>query len=426
MKFPTLIQFIYLLSLVGQSFAQSSQIDSLKAILETAKEDTSKVNTLNALASNISSSDPNEAIRIGSEAKKLAEQLNFQQGLASALHNIGHGYFMQGNYLEASINWEQSLEIYESLEDKIGIASLIGNLGTTHVLMGNNVQAIDFFLKSLEIAESNCDSFRIVSCMVNIGLVYSNNLRTYDKALEYYSNSLRISESINYLDAIGIISFNLGDLYFDQELYDSALYYFEKSLISFDNTVDEAASLSYIGEIYAKRGDYQIAIEYQREALEIADKAGSKLEQTTALLGLAKTHKAKGDLRLAINYFEQAKTIAEEAELTNELRDAYKELTFVHAELLDYRNAYKYSSLLNTIEKTIYNTETDERIRNLMFSYQLEKKKQQIELQESQIIAKDATIKQQKIYQKCTWYWISGSNNNYCRNCVCIYPETKR
>ncbi len=138
MKYLKLIQFIFLLSLVSQSFTQSSQIDSLKAILETAKEDTSKVITLNALASNVYQSAPDEAIKIGSQAKYLAEQLNFHKGLAYALKYIGLGYYLQGNYVEASINWEQSLEILKSLEDETGTANILNNLGAIHWTLGED------------------------------------------------------------------------------------------------------------------------------------------------------------------------------------------------------------------------------------------------------------------------------------------------
>ena len=199
MKYLKIIPLIFLFLLTGNSHAQTSQIDSLKAILVNSEENTSKVNTLNALASNVYRSAPDEAIKIGSEAKTLAELLNYQEGLAYALKFIGVGYYMQGNYVEASINWELSLEIFESLEDEIGIANLIGNLGAIHSTMGDDARAIEYFLQSMKIAENIGDSIRIITCLINIGAIYAKDIRTLDKAHEYFSNSLKISESINYI-----------------------------------------------------------------------------------------------------------------------------------------------------------------------------------------------------------------------------------
>jgi serine phosphatase RsbU (regulator of sigma subunit) len=399
MKYLKLLQLIFFLSLVGQCFPQTSQIDSLKAILVNLEEDTSKVNTLNALASNVYRSAPDEAIKIGSEAKKLAEQLNYQEGLAYALKFIGIGYYMQGNYVEASINWELSLEIFKTIDNENGIANILGNLGTIHGTLGETDKAIEYHLQSLKIAEKRGDSIRIATCLNNIGTIYSDNPKTFNEALEYYSKSVKIGESCNYPDIIGTGSYNLGMIFSQKDMYDSALYYFEKSKTAANKTVDVADPLNYIGIIYAKKGNYQTAIKYQQEALEIAQKADAKLQETTVLLGLAYTYQMQGNPRFAINYFEQAETIAKEIGLNYELKDAYEGLASTHAELSDFQNAYKYLSLLNSIEKTIYNIETDDKINKLMFSYQLEKKENQIELQKSQIVAKDATIKQQKTYR---------------------------
>ncbi len=399
MKLLKLIQLIFFLSLVGQAFSQSSQIDSLKAILVNLGEDTLKVNTLNKLASSVYRSDPDQAIEIGLEAKSLAERLKYLEGNAYALKFIGLGYYLQSNYVEASINWEQSLEIFKTLDNENGIANLLGNLATIHWTLGEDVLAIEYFLQSLKIAEKIGDSIRLATCFNNIGAIYSDNPKTLKEAIEYYSKSVKIGESCNYLDVIGTGSFNLGLIFIEKEMYDSALYYFEKSITASNNTVDVADPLNYIGIVHAKKGNYQTAIKYQMEALNIAQKADAKLKETEVLLGLADTYQNQGNTKLAITYYERAINIAEEIGLNYELQDAYEGLALIHAELLDFQNAHKYLSLLNSIEETIYDIETDDKVNNLMFSYQLEKKEQQIELQESQIIAKDAKIKQQKTYR---------------------------
>ena len=191
----------------------------------------------------------------------------------------------------------------------------------------------------------------------------------------------------------------MGNIIFQKEMYDSALIYFEKSLTVFENTANIASTLNIIGRIYSEKGDYNTAIKYHQEALEMAVRDSFQVEIVQILLGFAETYKKQGNPRLAINYFDRAKTIAEEIGFNYELKVAYEGLAFTYVELFDYQTAFNYLSLLRNIEKTIYNIETDDKIRNLMFSYQLEKKENQIELQKSQIVAKDATIKQQKAYR---------------------------
>ena len=195
-----LLLFLALCSVHVQ--AQESQLDSLINVLSNSK-DTTKVNTLNALGNLVNRSDPDEAIRYGNEARDLAMVLDFQKGHAYALKNIGLGYFMQSDFVEASINWEQSLKIFESIEDEAGIANMIGNLGAAYSYMGDDAKAVDFFLRSLKISEEKGDSIRMATSLLNIGTLYAFKPETVDKSLPYYIQALAISESTNYLDGIG-------------------------------------------------------------------------------------------------------------------------------------------------------------------------------------------------------------------------------
>ena len=105
MKNFKVLLFLFLffsgISIIGQD----SKLDSLKMILAGLGEDTTMVNTLNAIADELYRANPDEAIRYGSEAKNLAKQLNYPAGEALANKNIGLGFYMQGEYSEAFRYW---------------------------------------------------------------------------------------------------------------------------------------------------------------------------------------------------------------------------------------------------------------------------------------------------------------------------------
>ncbi len=364
--------------------------------------DTSRVNTLNALSDLQYRTEPAEAIEYGNEAKELAEKLSYQKGRAYALKNMGLGYYMLGNFVEASVHWEASLAAFESIRDEQGMANIIGNLGAVYSTLGDDAKAVEYFLRALRMAEDSEDSIRIATCLLNIGSIYSYKSATVDQSLPYYLKALQISEEIQDLDAVGISSFNLGDYYFQKNDYDSALFYFEKSLVAYGNTLDVAPSLNNIGRIYALKGYYQKAIQYQQEALGIAETADAKLEMAQALLGLADTYQQQGNLKLAIDYFERAKNMAEEIESNYDIKDAYEGLARTYAELSDYRNAFKYQSLLSDTEKLIYNIETDDKIKALQFSYQLDKKEDEIQILEQRSEIEQLKIKRQRVVSMAT------------------------
>ena len=81
---------------------------------------------------------------------------------------------------------------------------------------------------------------------------------------------------------------------------------------------------------------------------------------------------------LAISFYKQAQTIALEIGSDYDVKDAYEGLAFSYAELYDYRNAYNYQKLFSSIKDSIYNIETDDKIKSLQFTYQLDKKEDEI------------------------------------------------
>jgi tetratricopeptide (TPR) repeat protein len=120
-----LLRTIFLFLLLTSTSAFGDKIDSLTKIISTAPEDTAKVSLLNQLSKSYFASNPNKAIEIGKQAQALAEKLNYKQALATALKQIGIGYYMQGKYLETLDYWEQSLQVFKSLDDINGQSNMI-------------------------------------------------------------------------------------------------------------------------------------------------------------------------------------------------------------------------------------------------------------------------------------------------------------
>ena len=231
--------FILPIALVLISFdglGQGKEIDSLKSVLRVAKDDTSKVNTLLLLSKKYFSEEPSEAIRVATQAKNLAEKLKFKRGEAYALKNIGIGYYMQGKYLETFEYWNKSKQCFDLLGDRQGAANILSNIGSVYFDQGDDANALDYYLKSLKISEQISDSFRIATALGNIGNVYLNKNATLDKALTYYLKALPISYKLGDNNLVGTTTVGIGEVYFKKENLDSALVYFNKSLVAYQGT----------------------------------------------------------------------------------------------------------------------------------------------------------------------------------------------
>jgi serine phosphatase RsbU (regulator of sigma subunit) len=363
-------------------FPQSTLLDSLASILDLMEEDTAKVNALNEMALSIHRTHPEMTIQLGQEALALAESLNFQKGLAQAYKNIGLGNYMNSDYTEATRSWESSLQIYTEIGDTRGMANLVSNLAAIYNTMDLNEKAAEYNLRALKMAEEVKDSTRIATILLNIGVVYSKQPATLSDAKEYYLRSLEIGESLEYRDLLSVGDYNLGEVYYKQEVYDSAVFYFQKAIDQAVRKEDIAAARNYIGRTYMARGNYDKAIAYQKEALAMLSDEGDGLSKVLILEGLATTYTKIEDLSRAIDYFEQARRMAEKIGLKEELSQIYGGLSFSFAELKNYHQAYRFLALQQEIDNAIYRMETEKRTNKLMFSYELDKKDSEIEILE--------------------------------------------
>lgn len=384
MKFFKVLGLLIIISGGVIANARDPQVDSLRMVLEKLDEDTLKIQVLNEIAGLLYRTAPDEALVYGTRAKNLAEQISFQKGLADAYKNIGLGNYMQGDYKDAIQDWELALEIYEELGDDQLVANIIGNIGSIYYSSGVSDLAIEYYLRALKIAEKLGDSKRIGTLLLNIGSVYSEQPTVLDTALNYYHRALQIGRSIEYQDLMGLGSINLGQLYLKKEAYDSAFFYLEGAQAFLTSNIDIAASLNDIGKIYAEKGNFKAAIQYHQDALELAVQEQAQLEIARIFLGLASTSMKQGNPRLAIKYYEEAKVISKELGFNYELSSAYAGLAYTHAEISDFQNAYNYLSLQNSIDSTINRVETENKTNYLMFSYQLEKKEDEIAILEAQ------------------------------------------
>ncbi|MDH4091894.1 MAG: tetratricopeptide repeat protein [Cyclobacteriaceae bacterium] len=378
-------------------YAQTGEIDSLKEVVRLEKNDSLKVDALIELGTAYLNVDLDEGLRYGNQARDLAEKSGVKKGLGFALKLLGLGYVYQGNYVEADIQFKASLAVFESIDFKDGISNILNNLGSLNFVMGDDAKSIEYHLKSLKVAEEINNKYRIATNLNNIGSVYANKEASYDKAIDYFLKALPIFKEIDYTEGIGTATVNIGEMYFKTGLYDSALTFFETSIKMYEGTADAALALSYVGEIYAWKNDFQNALNYHNQAVQITEKLGAQQLLAQSLLSLAKTLKKKGDLLKSIETSKRAQQISEEIKARQEIKNAYESLADSYANIGNFKNAYHYETLLSKIKDTLYNSNEDKKIQQLQFNFNIDKKEAEINLLTKDQALKAATIQRQKI-----------------------------
>lgn len=378
------LQLFILLFIFQHGPAQDTRLDSLRTMLVNLEHQVSRVDILNEMAGLAANNAPDEAIKFASDARLIAENEEYPEGTALAWKNLGLGHYFLGEYADAVKAWETGLGIYEELGDEKLIANLISNLGAVYFSMGQNAEAVEYYLRSLKIAESIGDKERIATLLLNIGAVYSAQASARDTAKSYYLRALDMAEDLGDEDMLAMANQNMGNIFMGTEEFDSAMVYLERSIEFSSSPILTSTALAALGQIYAERKDFEKAVAYQKEALEMAEAENARMEMAKINSSLAGTYKDMGEYRTAITYLERSMELAKEVGLNEELSWAYEGLSDSWAELGDFRNAYKFLALQNEIDDVIYRIEAEDKTRSLMFGYQLEKKQDEIAILEQQ------------------------------------------
>jgi len=321
-----LFLLIVMLSAVEASAQKHGRdkIDSLSAILKTAKEDTAKVNTLIALAYEIASNSPDTAIYFGNEALALATKLNDKMGIADAHNNIGLGLDYLGKYKEALQNLNVSLKLYEELltsstasfKSKIlkGKGKAYNIMGIVFDDQGNLPEGFKNYFASLRIYQEIRDKEGMAKTYHNIGVLYMKQ-DNFVEALKFYLAALALAEELGNQRGIAYIKTNIGNIYKQQGNYAEALKNFFTALKIHEesgNKKDKALILNDIGTIYSDQGNDAEALKKYFSALKLNEELGTKSQKASNLVNIGIVYNKQGNYNEALKNYFVALKLAEE------------------------------------------------------------------------------------------------------------------
>ncbi len=393
--------------------AQTRIEDSLNTLLVKQKNyDSNRVNTLLELFKNYSGEDTSKRISYARQALAISDQIGFGKGKAFALKSIGLIYFGKSQFLEALNYWKASLKQFELNGDVNGEANMLNNIGAVFQQQSIEDQALDYYLRSLKKAEITGNKLRIMTAYQNIGSVYANKKTTRDQGLVYYKKALPIAEEIANSQAIGTITVNIGEIYIKQgnadsihkiRNADSAQIYLKRSLTTFEElkqNAERSYALINLGKVATLRNDYDAALKYHKQALEVAKRTDSKYYISLALQGIGENEFKSGNMDAALSAYKEAEGLSREMKNNYDLDVIYNGLTNVYTFLGDFKMSVQYLNLTLKVKDEIYNAETDKKLNKMLFEAESEQQQGKIKLLTKDKELQEAELNKQKFVQK--------------------------
>ncbi len=368
-----------------------NRIDSLKAALNSAGSDTTKLNILESLYLITNCNDPastkeylNEYLKIAKKAKKRknAEQAERWLGLfysqceqdyansiswfinaAADAKGLGDRkeealiYSLMANAFENDLDNASALEYYhKSMETDPGKEKeILGNMGNLYSNVGDYPKAAEYFEKAYRIQDAELrtgthnsanDTLNLIGLLINLAEV-DIYMSQYGKALNSYKLSMEFNRSIRNQFIDLLVLMGIGNCFQLQMNYDEAIKYYELALpIGRELNVgnNESEILIKLGNIYLAKSEPDKAMAYARLALAAAaGKQNPTLPGTYLLLG--RIHTSKQDHIKAVDFLQKAIELYNKAGKVDDESTAWKALSTAYEQMhktTEAFNAYKH------------------------------------------------------------------------------------
>ncbi|MBD3331515.1 tetratricopeptide repeat protein [candidate division GN15 bacterium] len=220
------------------------------------------------------------------QALSMQRRLDATFEVASTLNNIGSIYVVSGRYRRAERIFNLSLQFKKEIGHLGEMARTLNNLGYTYYLWGRQHKAVDALTESLEINRRIGSQKELLFNLENLAtlMIVAGQMK---EALYRLKEGLDLARSLGDMPHVGVFNNLMSTVLRRSGRFDAAL-----------NCLDDVAKV--LGEIDDNRlriverngrawchyqlGDYDSALSYNSEALELALSINDKGEQLQAYM----------------------------------------------------------------------------------------------------------------------------------------------
>jgi tetratricopeptide (TPR) repeat protein len=285
--------------------AQQRDIDSLKKLAGTAKDDTTKVNLLYQLSKYWSVSRPDSAMMMVRQILEISRRVNYLKGEAMGLNMQGNALIaVNGNYAKALSSYLSALKINEKRNDSLAIAKNLGNIGNVYSSEGDHRQSVTYLLKAKVLLEAIHNEEILLVAFTNLGEQYIY-LDKMDSAQTYTRQGYKLAAKFKDTSNMGYNAATLGDIYQKMQKPKVALNYYRTALFYFKQVRNDDAFCSTLfttADAFEKSNQPDSAIYYARRSFSMAKQDDFTATVLDASSFLADRFEKNGKADSALHY----------------------------------------------------------------------------------------------------------------------------
>lgn len=213
------------------------------------------------------------------EALQLYRELNDKWGIAATLNGIGYVLHEQGDFDRATALYEESLSLFRELGDKRAAAYLLNNLGNVAKEQADYPRAARIHEGALALFRQLTDKRALSASLNNLGEI-AQHTGEYDRAEIFHRESLELKRELADTRGIALSLGNLGDVARYRGKYASAATLYQESLALHRDNGDKrniAHCLEALAEVACAQSNAAHAVFLCAAAATLREKIGAPL-----------------------------------------------------------------------------------------------------------------------------------------------------
>ena len=354
-------------------------IETLEARLNAATNQPDKIDAMNALAWAVRREKPDLAWELSRKAQDLSRDGVFKdnpyvRGIAASLCAQSSLSTLQGHYGQSL---EMVLEALSLIEDNKLTALLPQALYQTAVAyseLGQVSEALEYSFRQLQVSKKLEDNKWYARGLVVVGATHaeSGNLT---QALKYSYESLPIFRELQDSYWTSLVLNNLSDMHYELGNYEDALLAAREGLtVAQEGGHRRTAVFANLqmGHAYVGLGDWGEALSHYQTATRLAKTAGYPDAEIDVLLSVGRLYNQKGQPGEALSHLEAALEIAQRIQHKRFLYRGHRELANSYKLTGQFEQALSHFEQFHAIRESVYNDESEQKVKNLEVMYQTE------------------------------------------------------
>lgn len=258
---------------------------------------------------------------------------------------------------------DEALYLSSELNFQQGVADALNCIGLYYYYIDLYDKSINSYRQSIRISRSLKSRMAFAKSQYGIGNIYRFTGES-DSALVYFSHAINLYQNEIMLDSSSIAAQKglsatydkIGNIYASRGDYGKSLEYTQKSL-EISQRIGDIRAMSYsmhtlaIGFYY--QGEMSKALEYNKKSLQIRNRIGDKVGTASSLQNIGLIHSVKGDVKKALEYFHQSLIIKEEIGDRRGASYSYFHIGVIYKDQGDWEKALEYYQMGLAIREEI-------------------------------------------------------------------------